>query len=182
MTSVLATVSLSFSPLRSHDALCFFFSCSGFEKECYLRYHSFSLFLFDKAIMVFNSRNSIITFKANHKHQLEVIARPTYGPFFRLYRSLQPEVQNLPVCGNARSGKFSKKYCVLRSFLKNYCGCRSFLELPDLQKPVERFPPSGKFLFFYGRFCTSACNIENFYKIYKFCASVVFHGLFLVCK
>ncbi len=100
--------------------------------------------------------------------------------FFRLYRSLQPEVQNLPVCGNARSGKFSKKYCVLRSFLKNYCGCRSFLELPDLQKPVERFPRSGKFLFFYGRFCTSACNIENFYKIYKFCASVVFHGLFLV--
>ncbi len=47
MTSVLATVSLSFSPLRSHDALCFFFSCSGFEKECYLRYHSFFLFLFD---------------------------------------------------------------------------------------------------------------------------------------
>jgi len=25
-----------------------------------------------------------------------------------------------------------------------------------------------------------ACNIENFHKIYKFCASVVFHGLFLV--
>src|ERR1700722_6583543 len=55
MTSVLATVSLfssaahhfwrHSSSLHSHSVLCLFVSCSVFEKECYLRYHSFSLFL-----------------------------------------------------------------------------------------------------------------------------------------
>ena len=44
MTSVLAIVSLSFSVahhLCRHSSRLFV-SCSVFEKECYLRYHSFS--------------------------------------------------------------------------------------------------------------------------------------------